>query len=128
MKKVIPMSKTLFEKVGGESAVSATVAKLYEKVLDDDLLAPYFDDIDIERLRRSQSAFVMMAFGGPNNYSGQSLRKAHARLVKNGLSDEHFDAVATHLADSMRELSVPNDLITEAMATVETTRDDILNR
>ncbi len=122
------MSTTLFDKIGGEAAVNATVAKLYVKILDDDLLAPYFDDIDIERLRRSQSAFVIMAFGGPNSYNGQGLRAAHSRLVENGLSDVHFDAVANHLADSMKELGVEKELIDEAIATVETTRNDILNK
>ncbi len=122
------MTESLFNRIGGEGAVSATVAKLYQKVLDDEFLAPYFDDIDIDRLRRSQSAFVTMAFGGPNNYNGQNLRRAHARLVENGLSDDHFDAVAFHLKAAMEELNVANDLIDEAMETVETTRDDILNR
>ena len=122
------MSESLFERIGGEGAVGAAVAKLYQKVLDDKLLAPYFDDIDIERLRRSQSAFVMMAFGGPNNYTGQNLRRAHARLVENGLSDIHFDAVAMHLKAAMEELNVAQELIIEALEIVETTRDDVLNR
>lgn len=122
------MSNSLFERIGGEAAVSATVAKLYEKILNDDLLAPFFDDIDINRLRNSQSAFVTMAFDGPNHYSGQGLRNAHKQLVENGLSDEHFDAVATHLKTSMEELNVPAELVSEALAIVETTRGDILNR
>lgn len=122
------MEDNLFERIGGEAAVSATVAKLYEKILNDETLAYFFDDIDINRLRKSQSAFVGMAFGGPNHYNGQGLRNAHKKLVEQGLSDSHFDAVASHLKASMEELNVPQALIEEALATVETTRKDILNR
>ena len=118
--------KSLYDRIGGEAAIKATVAKLYGKILDDPLLAPFFDDINVDRLRHSQNAFVSMAFGGPNHYTGQHLRAAHARSVKNGLKAEHFDAVATHLGDSMRELGVDESLITEAIAVVETTRNDVL--
>lgn len=120
------MTESLFDRIGGKDAVRATVVKLYEKILEDDMLSPFFGDIDIPRLRNSQTAFVMMAFGGPNNYNGEGLRKAHQPLVDRGLNDSHFDAVANHLANAMRELGVAEDLIAEAIAVVETTRDDIL--
>ena len=38
------MERSLFDRIGGQAAVNATVAKLYEKVLDDNLLAHFFDD------------------------------------------------------------------------------------
>jgi hemoglobin len=122
------MSQTLFERIGGESAVRATVLKMYDKILADELLAPFFEDIDVEALRRSQSAFVTVAFGGPNHYTGKSMRAAHTNSVKNGLSDKHFDRVATHLKSAMEELNVPFNLINEALAIVGSTRADVLNR
>jgi hemoglobin len=122
------MSKPLFERIGGESAVKATVIKMYDKILSDDELAPFFDDIDVEKLRLSQSAFVTYAFGGPNHYTGKSLRSAHKGAVENGLSDRHFDLVATHLKAAMEELNVPADLIAEALAIVGGTRSDVLGK
>ena len=122
------MTESLYERIGGDIAVKATVAKLYEKILDDELLADFFDGIDIDRLRRSQSAFVTMAFGGPNQYNGQGLRNAHKGLVARGLSDKHFDATAGHLKTAMQELNVSNELIEEALSIVETTRKDVLNQ
>ena len=121
-------SVSLYERIGGAEAVKATVALLYDKVLSDPLLIPFFQDIDVERLRSSQSAFVSMAFGGPVQYSGANMRKAHERLVARGLSDAHFDKVASHLKSAMEDLSVPPSLITEALSIVETTRPDVLNR
>jgi hemoglobin len=122
------INKTIFEQVGGTEAVRLLVIKLYSKILTDDLLTPYFENISVERLRASQHAFIMMALGGPNNYSGQSLRHAHQKLVENGLSDIHFNAVKTHMATSMQELGVQNDLIQQTMDLVETLRNDVLCR
>jgi hemoglobin len=122
------MSKSLFERIGGEKAVQSTVVKMYDKILDDDLLAPFFENIDVDALRRSQMAFVTVAFGGPNHYTGNTMRSAHKDAVSKGLSEVHFDRVATHLQTAMQELNVPADLIAEALAIVASTRDDVLNR
>ena len=122
------MTQSLFERIGGDGAVRATVLKMYDKILADEALAPFFEDIDVDALRRSQSAFVTYAFGGPNDYSGKNMRAAHANSVKNGLNDTHFDLVAGHLKSAMEELNVPNNLINEALAIVGSTRTDVLNR
>ena len=122
------MSESLYQRIGGEAAVRATVLKMYDKVLDDPELAPFFDSIDVDKLRLSQSAFVTYAFGGPNHYTGKSLRNAHQKAVNDGLNDTHFDLVATHLKAAMQELNVPADLIAEAMAIVGSTRADVLCR
>lgn len=122
------MEKSLYERIGGEGAVKATVLKMYDKILDDEELAPFFEDINVEQLRLSQSAFVTYAFGGPNHYSGKSLRAAHKSAVAQGLSDRHFDRVAAHLKSAMEELNVPAALIGEALAIVGSTRDDVLGR
>lgn len=120
------MNKSLFDRIGGESAVKATVIKMYDKILDDPELAPYFENIDVNKLRLSQSAFVTYAFGGPNHYTGKSLRSAHKNAVSQGLSGRHFDLVAGHLKSAMQELNVPADLIDEALAIVGSTRSDVL--
>lgn len=122
------MNRSLFERIGGESAVRATVIKMYEKILSDNELAPFFENIDVEKLRLSQTAFVTYAFGGPNHYTGKSMRTAHQHAVSQGLNDRHFDLVATHLKSAMQELGVAEPLISEALAIVATTRHDVLNK
>lgn len=52
-----------------------------------------------------------MAFGGPNLYSGDDMRRGHAHLVVTGLNDSHFDAVVEDLGATLTELGVSNDLI-----------------
>lgn len=120
--------QTLYERLGGEAAVAAAVARFYEKVLDDALLAPFFDGLDIARLIDKQVAFMTMAFAGPSRYTGRDLRLAHAPLVRRGLGDAHFDAVAGHLAATLRELTVAEDIVNEVLEIVSTTRRDVLSQ
>ncbi len=119
---------TLYERIGGEAAVNAAVELFYRKVLEDYRINRFFDSTDMEAQIAKQKAFFTMAFGGPNNYTGQDMRNAHARLVKMGLDDSHFDAVMEHLGATLTELNVPADLIEEAAAIAESTRNDVLGR
>ncbi len=121
-------SQTLYERIGGEAAVNAAVDIFYRKVLADYRINRFFDNADMEKQAAKQKAFFTMAFGGPNNYTGADMRTAHARFVKMGLNDSHFDAVMEHLGATLTELNVPGDLIAEAAAIAESTRKDILGK
>jgi hemoglobin len=138
------MSESLYVRIGGDEAVRAVVNRMYDKILSDSDLAPFFENVNVNALRLSQTSFVIVAFGGIGathsdkymsatgkktaNYTGQSLRNAHAGAVARGLSDKHFDLVASYLKESMQEMNVPDDLIGEAMTIVGSTRADVLNK
>ncbi|MBT3787390.1 MAG: hypothetical protein HN725_15025 [Alphaproteobacteria bacterium] len=119
---------SLFERLGGEPAVDAAVDLFYRKVLADPSISRYFESSDMDAQRSKQKAFLTMAFGGPNSYTGQDLRVAHAHLVDDGLNDFHFDAVAGHLSSTLKELGLPDSLIGEVMTIAAGTRDDVLGR
>ena len=122
------MSDTLFDKIGGEAAVDAAVDIFYRKVLADDRIKSFFDDVDMEKQAAKQKAFLTMAFGGPHNYTGEDMRTGHAHLVERGLNDSHFDAVMENLGATLTELNVPAELIAEAAAIAESTRNDVLGK
>lgn len=122
------MTDSLFDRLGGRAAVEAAVELFYEKVLADDLLSPFFANTDMTRQRAQQKAFLTFAFGGPNNYTGQDLRTAHAPLVEKGLGDAHFDAVAGHLQATLTKLGVDQANIDEVMTIAGSVRDDVLGR
>ncbi len=119
---------SLFEKIGGEAAVDAAVDIFYRRVLKDERINRFFDKTDMDKQAVKQKAFLTMAFGGPNNYSGTDMRTAHAKFVEMGLDDSHFDAVVEDLAATLQELNVPQALIEQVAAVAETTRNDVLNR
>lgn len=117
---------SLYERLGGAAAVDAAVELFYGKVLADPLLRPFFDGVDMKRQRAQQKAFLTFAFGGPNKYTGGDMRKAHAHLVKRGLGEAHFAAVAGHLQATLRGLKVAQPMIDEVMAIAASTHDDVL--
>lgn len=119
---------TLFEQIGGEAAVNAAVDLFYRHVLSDDRIAHFFDGVDMERQAQKQKAFLTMAFGGPHNYTGADMKRGHAHLVKQGLNDSHFDAVAENLAKTLQELGVGQELIDQVLVIAESTREDVLGR
>ncbi|WKJ89966.1 group 1 truncated hemoglobin [Methylomonas montana] len=119
---------SLYERIGGEAAVNAAVDVFYGKVLDDYRINRFFERTDMAKQVEHLKAFMTVAFGGPNNYTGRSLRDGHARLVKMGLNDSHYDAVMEHLGATMQELNVPADLIAEAAALVESVRGEVLGK
>lgn len=123
-----PATASLYERIGGEAAVNAAVELFYRKVLEDYRINRFFNNTNMDEQIAKQKAFFTMAFGGPNNYTGTDMRNAHARLVKMGLDNSHFDAVMEHLGATMQELNVPAELIAEAAAIAEGARKDVLGK
>jgi len=119
---------TLYERIGGTEAVKAAVDIFYDKVLADGRIAHFFDGVDMDAQRRKQRSFLIMAFGGPNTYSGADMRRAHAALVARGLNPLHFDAVVENLAGTLAALGVGEAEIAEVAAVAESVRDDVLGR
>jgi hemoglobin len=123
-----PVAPTLYEQLGGESAVNAAVDIFYRKVLSDDRISHFFDDIDMDLQIAKQKAFLTMAFGGPVAYTGKDMREAHARLVQRGMNDSHFNAVVELLGETLKELGVADELIQRVAGIAESVRGDVLNR
>lgn len=119
---------SLYNDIGGEAAVNAAVDVFYRKVLKDARIKHWFEGTDMDKQAAKQKAFLTMAFGGPNNYTGEDMRKGHAHLVAKGLSDKDFDAVMDNLGATLKELNVPDNLIAQAAAIAESTRKDVLGR
>jgi hemoglobin len=122
------VSTSLYEQLGGEAAVNAAVDVFYRKVLSDDRISQFFDDVDMDRQIAKQKGFLTMAFGGPVAYTGKDMRAGHTHLVQRGLNDSHVDAVIELLGESLRELGVAEPLIAQVAAIAESARKDVLNR
>lgn len=122
---------TLFDKLGGAAAVDLAVDKFYERVLQDDRIKHFFADVDMVKQRAHQKAFLTYAFGGTDKYNGRYMREAHKELVeKQGLSSEHFDAVAEDLMATLKEMGVPPELLDQvaAIAAAPQHKRDVLNQ
>ena len=99
---------TIYQRIGGEAAISAAVDRFYERVLADPTLSHFFSGVSMARLKAHQFAFLSQALGGPKQHSVASTRDAHSRLA---IEQRHFDSVAVHLVETLRELGVPEDIM-----------------
>jgi hemoglobin len=103
-------AQTLFEKYGGFAAVSRIVHDFYDRIRESKSLARYFEHVEMSHLIRHQIAFLCKVMGGPDNYEGRALEKAHARL---DISPEAFAEVAQLLQESVQDAGVePADVAT----------------
>jgi len=119
---------SLYEELGGDAAITATVNLFYEKVLGDPKINSFFEGLDMDHQKKMMRQFATFAFGGPNNYTGKGMRKAHSKLVENGLNEAHFDRVVEHFGATLKELGVGDEQIVQAANVVNSVRDDVLCR
>ena len=112
-----------YDAVGGAPAVKIVVDDFYQRIMDDPLLAPYFDGVDLPNLKRHQAAMVSEVMGGPKGYEGRELEVAHRDL---GVTDEAFAAVAGHLQASLEQAGVPEEIIGRTMTAVGSAHGDIV--
>lgn len=117
---------SVYERIGGEKAVDQAVDVFYRKVLSDDRISSFFEDVDMDRQAAKQKAFLTMVFGGPSHYTGKNMRDAHAHLVKRGLNESHFNAVAENLVATLKELGVGEGDIDEVVKIALSTKNDVL--
>lgn len=118
---------TLIEQIGGPEAAMGilipSVEIFYTRILADDRINAYFEGIDTERLKNKQVEFLAYVFGSPERYTGKDIAEAHEDMIKNrGLNEYHFDIVAEHFHQSLIEVSLPDDLIQQALEILLTSR------
>ncbi len=94
------MQPTLFEKYGGFSTVSRIVLDLYDRVLDDDDVGQFFEDIDIGGIVDHQTKFVSSLMGGPASFSDDHIRRMHADLP---IRAAHFERLQQILRDTLSD-------------------------
>jgi len=116
---------TLYEKIGGQPVVVQIVDDFYKRVLADDTINHFFANTDMEKQRRHQTAFISHALGGPNQYTGRSMEKAHAGL---DLQPEHFEAIANHLGESLAEYGLTEEELKSVLERISTLKEAVLHK
>jgi hemoglobin len=113
---------SIYDRIGGHEAIEVVVEDFYCRVLDDDQLSPFFSGTNMNRLKGKQAEFLAAALGGPEPYSGVSMKQAHKGR---GITMHHFNLVAGHLSDSLSAAGVPAETIAEILAVVAPLAGDI---
>lgn len=117
------MSDKLFERIGGADVVYRLVNAMYEGVLGDPELKPFFEHVQLERLRKMQYEFMAAALDGPVNYSGAELQAVHAGR---GITAHHFAKFVGHLVTAMEAEGIAPEIIDDMLARLAMQRDRIV--
>lgn len=116
---------SLYEKFGGEEVIAKVVDEFYKRVLADETVNSFFRKTDMEKQRSHQTKFISFALGGPNQYTGKSMAKAHAGM---NLQPEHFQAIAKHLNDTLVSFGVDEADVRTVLTHIASLKDDVLQK
>ncbi|SEG63803.1 hemoglobin [Nonomuraea solani] len=114
-----------YEKIGGAPTVREAVDRFYVVVLDDVDLKPYFDGVDMARLKRHMVMLLCSVLGGPEVYEGHDLADAHRGM---GVTGEDYQRVGGHLIGVLRELGAGEDVVEHVVATLGAVRGAIVEQ
>ena len=114
---------TLYDKYGGFSVISKLVQAFYEKVLASDNLAPYFEDINMQKLMDHQAKFFSDILGGPVEYTGRELKVAHAGL---GITEDDFIEMSELIEETLEDMNIDDSDIQTVMKIVNDSKGDIV--
>ena len=123
---------TLYDRLGGESAIRSVVDTLVAHAAADEELnftragtANEWEATpeNVQLLKERLVQFVASAAGGPQRYEGRDMVTAHQGME---ITNEEFDRLGGHLQMALRVHDVPEDLQAELLRIVETTRPQIV--
>lgn len=96
--------KSLYERLGGEEAVSAVVDDFVGRVAADARINMKFARSNIERVKFHLKEQVCAATGGPCKYTGLSMTEAHKNMK---VTEGEFNALVEDLVMTLDKFNVP---------------------
>ncbi len=94
------MTRSIFDRIGGFKKVRKIVSDFYDRVLEDEVLTPYFENVDMPRLIDHQTKFFAMLLGGPASYTEEQLGKIHKGM---GVTDHAFEVVCELVVETLED-------------------------
>lgn len=124
-----PVKPSLYERLGGVYAIAAVVDDFVDRLMDDPRLNAN-PKVDEAHHRVPKAGFkylvteqVCWAAGGPQRYTGRSMRDSHSEL---GITAGEWEAFLDDLQQTFDRFGVPIAERRELLAIVESTKADIV--
>jgi hemoglobin len=118
-----PKTGSLYDRLGGMAAISAVVDEFAQNVLGDARINKKFARSDATRLVTNLKDFVCNATGGPCQYNGLNMKKAHKRM---GVTDGEFNALVEDLVKALDKFNVGEREKTELLGALAGMKADIV--
>ena len=101
----LAQERPLYDRLGGQAAISAVVDEFAGNVLKDERINKKFAKSDANRLVTNLKAFVCKATGGPCEYTGRDMKTSHKGM---GVTDGEFSALVEDLVKALDKFKVPD--------------------
>jgi hemoglobin len=125
-----PQAKSLYERLGGVYPIAAVVDDFIDRIMDNPRLNAN-PAVDEAHHRVSRAGFkylvtemVCWATGGPQSYTGRTMRDSHDHL---GITEPEWQAFLEDLRATFDKFGVPTAERAELFAIVEGTKKDIVS-
>jgi hemoglobin len=120
---------SLYERLGGVYSIAAVVDNFIDRVMSNPILNANAA-VDEAHHRVSAAGFkyyvtemVCWATGGPQKYTGRSMRESHEHLK---ITEREWAAFCKDFDDTMAQFKVPEAECKELFAIVQSTKGDIV--
>ena len=114
---------TLYERIGGEAKLKATMNEFVNILLADDRINFTFADTDLVKFKQLLFEQLCELTQGPCKYSGRDMRKAHAKL---NINNAQFNALAEDLYLAFDRVHVPYRLQNKVLALLAPMQADVV--
>jgi hemoglobin len=116
-------SPTLYERIGGEAKLKATVDEFSNIILADDRINFTFADSDMNKFKKLLFEQICALTQGPCTYTGRNMYEAHKKL---NLNNAQFNALAEDLYIAFDRVHVPYRLQNKVVALLAPMQRDIV--
>jgi hemoglobin len=120
-----PAEKTLYERLGGQPAITAVIDDFVANVAADPAINRRFAGADIPKLKRLLVEQVCEASGGPCKYTGRSMKESHKGM---GITPAEFNAMGADMVKTLDKFKVPEREKNEVMTLLGSMSKDIVGQ
>jgi hemoglobin len=124
-KKMMKKEKTLYDRLGGKSAITAVVDAFVANVAADTVINHFFAHTDISHLKMMLVDQICQATGGPCKYKGMDMKSAHKGM---GVSTADFNALVDDLVKALDKFKVPEKEKNELLGILGPMQKDIVEK
>jgi hemoglobin len=117
--------KTLYDRLGGQPALTAVVDDFIANVAADPAINKRFAAADIPKLKKLLVEQVCAAAGGPCKYTGRSMKESHKGM---DISTAEFNAMGGDMLKTLEKFKVPEREKNEVMALLGSMSKDIVGQ
>jgi len=120
---------SLYDRLGGVYSIATVVDDFIERLLVNDILnanpaiKEARDRVPRAGLKFSVTALVCQVTGGPQQYTGRSMKDSHAHL---NITEKEWQAMLADFGATLGKFNVPQKEQGELIAIVESTKKDIV--